>query len=1553
MASRPPSRPGSALARKSSKGQAVSPGAAAAEAKANARKEMERRAAAAVLAAKEASIFFERYEKAELQEALTRRSTDWLLSIWDGSCKHSTEMSDGLAPGLPKPDTQKSLQSMSVSSMQALPNPCSVLLIEHSPNWEPLKLRELQQLIRELVVGIYVFNQLPCVQFDALPNGCTSVSMPHAYQDTRLGQIMIEVSYHLQCFLYGTHFSGDKRSKFVEKWQELVSQRSDITTSGHSLTAKEKQKVAEVAAEFEMETLAENPAFVAGYQRPVFNNLQRYVGHTHDVAAVETQAQLSAVSGKHVWKEAVSSSSLQLLLVPKPVKAYRTMIKVDADWTVNSSVRLPSAGISAEKRAQLQALLQEQRGFAIKQLTCHPDLRVQLRMLRFATCVAMWLTSLRKQFFVPDVDTFLPALPNEHLITDRELPPIFVNKPAPCAPISSRTQYVTASGGGLGIRKAALTAAELERPIAAAHDYVHELARECRTEELFESSPTPLGGKQYYVMGVMLEKYYPTSPKVPRWIHALYNEMNILVTRVGMVTEQRAQDQFRRHYGDKKAGKLKQISLGLVASAQRGLAAVFESFSKRCAESRVKQVDPVSGLSLLHHAALNDRANIISILLRMQCDIDQVSEEESGSQGSTALHYSAQCGHLDTVSALLMHGARPRLFNSNGFASIHLAAMANSSHCVELLFQRDNNLLELTTQDGTNSTPLLLAVENGCLDTVKLLMTLGSDAQATNSSRQNAVHLAARHRRICIIKFFTEDEQCREAFNTWDILSQMLSAKPDGDEPSWALSVLVPLAVVSTGNLKHIVEAGLIAVLIKLMRSAQTAEQAIRTVRLIGTNEEVQKAFVDGGGIPVLVALLSKVAPATNCHAAVLMADLLETDRQRQAAVAQAKALPALVQLLDSSEEHILLCVLSALALAVAEENSANQAEVCDCGGFPKIVALLSENHDAASHRLFRAASKLIVCLCTGCPSNQLALVEAGGTVPLLNLVQYEEHVDVQTSAASAIRSVALNNDSTQQAVRDAGGVEPLKRLMKNRNIEVKVFAATAVWAVAGRKLMFRQLVASQIGIDQLITLCELQNEALEIVGTEALCSLAHGAKANQEAIAAAGGVLPVVRLLRSIANSTEPVLLRAVETIGILCIGPAMCPNTSIQEAVSKASGLDVLVQIANRPTASQLLRAKSIWALACVTLKNTHSCRILAMSSFRLDVLLTMWHYASVAHRKKLKGVSVSPRKRKTGAVQAPTSDGVQEQASAERSGDKMTEDVHLYCGRALITFAFGNTHIQKSLAELGGLNYRDFKPFMDSADPSLQAYFDLQVVVVSPILHGADQVSLAVEAIRHLVDLLDDENDEVQMLAADCLASLVHTRAGIPATVVKAGGVDALLKNLTSPIVSVLDSAAAALGYLSFDPLARRVLLKACRDMPFLVGKLFTRAAKISQEFLDVWDDAKHVGIPTLSLEANGGVPLVYKSHDPQPDFNRKSKLETQVYSPSPGAQGVSQGSMRPMRRAGTGPEPSPWYKAMQRTAERARGMVYDSRTGNTAHLTHSVSPGNGSMTGWRLK
>ena len=67
---------------------------------------------------------------------------------------------------------------------------------------------------------------------------------------------------------------------------------------------------------------------------------------------------------------------------------------------------------------------------------------------------------------------------------------------------------------------------------------------------------------------------------------------------------------------------------------------------------------------------------------------------------------------------------------------------------------------------------------------------------------------------------------------------------------------------------------------------------------------------------------------------------------------------------------------------------------------------------------------------------------------------------------------------------------------------------------------------------------------------------------------------------------------------------------------------------------------------------------------------------------------------------------------------------------------------------------------------------------------------------------------------------------------------GSVEALLANLSSANEEVRSSAAVALGYLSFDRTASRLMLQACRNTPGLLESLVDNLGngKISMEFMD---------------------------------------------------------------------------------------------------------------------
>jgi len=132
------------------------------------------------------------------------------------------------------------------------------------------------------------------------------------------------------------------------------------------------------------------------------------------------------------------------------------------------------------------------------------------------------------------------------------------------------------------------------------------------------------------------------------------------------------------------------------------------------------------------------------------------------------------------------------------------------------------------------------------------------------------------------------------------------------------------------------------------------------------------------------------------------------------------------------------------------------------------------------------------------------------------------------------------------------------------------------------------------------------------------------------------------------------------------------------------------------------------------------------------------------------------------------------------------------------------------------------------------------------------GEDHVLVMAQGIQILYQLLQSENELIQELAANNIASLAHTRAGIPAALVSVGAMDTLIELLYSPAELVRSSAATAVGYMTFNRGAMRILLTACRRKPDLFQILQENlgAGKISDVFIREWEYCLTVGLPSQS-------------------------------------------------------------------------------------------------------
>ena len=132
--------------------------------------------------------------------------------------------------------------------------------------------------------------------------------------------------------------------------------------------------------------------------------------------------------------------------------------------------------------------------------------------------------------------------------------------------------------------------------------------------------------------------------------------------------------------------------------------------------------------SPLHLAVVEDKADMVRILLEAGADFDAPSELEA----RTALLLAADLGNVELVSILLESGADLHARDRSGKQAIHLATISGQSGVVEKLLEAGVNVD--SREPDRDMTPLHLASLGGELELVKLLVNAGADLEATDAN---------------------------------------------------------------------------------------------------------------------------------------------------------------------------------------------------------------------------------------------------------------------------------------------------------------------------------------------------------------------------------------------------------------------------------------------------------------------------------------------------------------------------------------------------------------------------------------------------------------------------------------------------------------------------------------------------------------------------------------------------------------------------------------------------------------------------------------------------
>jgi ankyrin repeat protein len=136
------------------------------------------------------------------------------------------------------------------------------------------------------------------------------------------------------------------------------------------------------------------------------------------------------------------------------------------------------------------------------------------------------------------------------------------------------------------------------------------------------------------------------------------------------------------------------------------------------------------------------KVNSLTVSVSSESDEERKSSDEDFQKevGVTPLFLAVKNGHADTVTCLLDSYADIQVISSGGYHALHFAAEKGYSNIIELLLRASGADVNVETPSG--STALLLATKGKHEDTVKYLLEVGADINAS-SKGYNALHLAA------------------------------------------------------------------------------------------------------------------------------------------------------------------------------------------------------------------------------------------------------------------------------------------------------------------------------------------------------------------------------------------------------------------------------------------------------------------------------------------------------------------------------------------------------------------------------------------------------------------------------------------------------------------------------------------------------------------------------------------------------------------------------------------------------------------------------------------
>ncbi|KAK3568721.1 hypothetical protein QTP86_013872, partial [Hemibagrus guttatus] len=1317
-------------------------------------------------AVRSAQAFFEKYDWREVQELLSLTSCSWLLGG-----------EDSLQPVDPPPGM--------IRQIQAVFHPNAIILAP-SDSGVSMDYRVVHQIIRELTVGIYCFNQVPSISLEPNPDQSSACHLTPAYCDTKVGQILINIDYTMKALWHGAYIPKEKRPCFLELW------RSSMDMDHNRVPQAEKDRIAEFLAAGLVD-ISDDPCYQGIYEEDKHNP-----DPTYDPDSAEE---------RNLFSQYTENILIKITSYLTSVRQHENLFTFEGTHSLSNVVRLTEDTLELSMYQRLQQRLSRHIRLVKKHLGRKVELARDLAYLKLISFLVPFLIGLRKKMRIPDLSQMILPISDDMLKTEHELPPLLLGPEFSCKHFPYKPNEYFHLHGGIEVDVGTPELEHITEEMKAAFttlqnhaaSYLNDLLRQDATyKEQFPIPLSEIGGKSYSVISIALESFYP-QPNSVQWWEAMNKAIRNMREQKLPLTDFQLYEQFKKTFGYAKAIQCKSVLYGLRAAAERGLSAAFHTLSRKNSLGHLGALDE-RGYSLLHHAAMWNQPHIIYQLAAAGINLNQTCIGRFICSGLTPLHLAAQCGSLEALNCLISLQADFTLADRRGWLAVHFSAFYGQVSCVQALCRKDSKLLDICTSAEYCSTPLLLSAMSGSQEVLDYLLSNGANWRTTDSEGNNVVQLAALY-------FHTDILRCLIQLNldglpVWRILVEMLQTE-ENRKLEMALRCMEALCVNADPFWKHIMDAGGISVLVDILLSGRLLLQRMAAAVLchMTKNVPVCEELVRFGSVQVLINHLSSHHPELQSRCSVILTDLAGHSGTDQTQITELGGVAPVVQLLTSDLQDVLVNAVRCIrALCVACPQ--NQTTVALCGAVPRLVDLLTVN----SELLQGEACLALAELAHDHRENQDLIC---GTSAVTSVVQVlsSRKISSQVKAAKALEAIAHQNPVIQEHFLNQSATRHLLRLLKVFDQEVREQGATALWALAGHTRKQQKHIAELISYRFVLDLLLSTSDKMQYVGCQAVIALSRDCRTHQNELCRANVVPPLVRLLRW-PRTTENTLLGGVTALRTLCIGVAHINNRHSQNVIYGEKAIPTLLELLQNHKSLQV-KVQVSQTLACILMSNQ-------------ELQTTFWEQEDFSYDVILELLQAQDR------------------------------SICVEAGHALALFAYNNPKQQAAIKKTRGVPVQAFETFLGSDDETERAKAAFQMIVLAKVITGSDQVTLTARGVTILVKLLQSDKNTTVVITAEFLASLAHTRAGIPDAVVTMGAIEHLSTHLYSEDEEVRTACANALGYLSFNRFAHRLLLVECRKYPNTYRALMDSIAadaKICRKFTSEFKRQRKMGLPSL--------------------------------------------------------------------------------------------------------